>query len=114
MELRYEEIKESANDAYERLYINAEYPLEDTFYAFLGDFELNENYDKTEETSLYVSFVTLLIEKKQNFDFLRNELVDLISDNNLKEVINSLESDEISLFCKDVDTIREQLYQTED
>ncbi|MGX7420746.1 hypothetical protein ACWOFR_18395 [Carnobacterium gallinarum] len=109
MELRYEEIKESAIDTYERLYINAKYPIEDTFYAFLGDFELNENYDKTEETSLYVSFVTLLIDKKQNFDFLRSELVSLMSDNNLKEIINNLESDEVSLFCKDVDTTKEQL-----
>lgn len=109
MELRYEEIKESAIDTYGRLHINAEYPIEDTFYALLGDFELNENYDKTEETSLYVSFVTLLIEKKQNFDFLRSELVSLMSDNNLKEVINNLESDEVSLFSKDVDAIKEQL-----
>jgi hypothetical protein len=109
MELKYEEIKEDSADIYESLHINAKYPLKDTFYAFLNDYELHENYDITEETSLYVAFCALLIEKEQNFDFLRNKLVNLISNKNLEKVTNDLESDELVRFFADVNTIKKEI-----
>ncbi len=109
MELKYEEIKEDSADIYESLHINAKYTLKDTFYAFLNDYELNENYDITEETSLYVAFCTLLIDKEQNFGFLRNKLASLISDKNLEKVRNDLTLDEQVQFCSDVDIIKKAM-----
>jgi len=109
MELKYEEIKEDSADIHESLHINAKYSLKDTFYAFLNGYELNENYDITEETALYVAFCTLLIDKEQNFDFFKNKLANLISNKNLEKVTNDLKSDELVQFCSDVDIIKKKL-----
>lgn len=110
MELKYNEIKEDSIDIYESLHIRSKYTLNDTFYAFMSDYELNENYDKIEKTAIYVSFTALLIAKSQDFEFLRSELVNLISSDNIKESISNLEPNDSLQFCKDVDTIKKAIY----
>lgn len=109
MEFKYDEIKEDATDIYESLHVNAKYSLKDTFYAFLDDYEANENYSKSEETSLYVSFCTLLIEKNENFEFLKDKLINLISDKNIEEVTKELDSDDYTQFLKDVNRIKKEV-----
>ncbi|MED4654609.1 hypothetical protein [Bacillus pseudomycoides] len=105
MNLRYDEIKEDVIDTYSSLHIRAEYEIKDTFYALLNDYEHSEEYTKTEECCIYVSFALLLIEKNKNIDFIKTRLNELL-DNKKMEVHRIELKDEIAEFTSDVNKLK--------
>ncbi len=100
MELTYVEIKEDMKDSFQSLYQNANYPARDAFYATLNDYQIYNSSTQTEECCIYVSFALILLQNKENIDFMKKRLSELMKKSNfylyqkeMKEEFRDLEND---------------------
>lgn len=107
MNFKYTEIKESALDDYNELRKDKKEPLYNIFYAFLEDVSnsIHKNHNSTEKISIYISFVSILIFKKENFDFLNDELEEIIKLINREKIKNEIGEEEFREFENDLNII---------
>ena len=107
MHFKYTEIKESALDDYNELRKGEKEPLYNIFYAFLEDVShsIHKTHNLTEKISIYVSFVSILVLEKENFDFLKDELGEVIKSINKEKIKNEIGEEEFREFEKDLNVI---------
>ena len=103
MELEYCEIQEDAYDTYNSRRIVFEYTLENTFYSLLGEYDMRPQHNLAERISIYIAFVNVLIDKHENFDFMKNEIKELIGKVNFDELKEELGEKNYILFKKDLE-----------
>lgn len=101
MELRYSEIKEGSKDAYKSAYERRKDSLLNTFHFHLNDHTSHEKFDFTEEISVYISFIIILIENKKDFSFLVKETLPLINKVDKEKIKKELYHEDYKNFEED-------------
>lgn len=109
MDLEYYEIKEHADDIYESRHCRRKYTLEDTFYSFLGEYEMRDQHTSLERTSIYIAFATLLIDRKKRFDFMVSETKELLKKANIKDIRLELGEENYLIFKKDLEEVKKNM-----
>ena len=105
MELKYSEIKESSQDAYNDSDEEQGYDLYNTFYFHLNDFTCHEKCNFTEKLSVYISFTVILLENNEDYSFLKEELTVLLKEANKEKIKKELDNEDYYEFEKDFDKV---------
>ena len=105
MELKYSEIKEGSKDAYISSYERRKDSLWNTFYSHLNDHISHDECNFTEELSVYISFIIILIENKKDFSFLVKKVLPLINDTDKEKIKKELDNEDYYEFEKDFDKV---------
>ena len=107
MHFKYMEIKDSALDDYNELRRGEKKPLYNIFYAFLEDISnsIHKTHNQTEKISIYISFISILILKKEKYAFLEKELDEIINSINKEEIKNEIGEEEFREFENDLNII---------
>ena len=107
MHFKHTEIKDSVWDDYNELRKGENEPLYNIYYAFFEDISnsIHKTHNLTEKISIYVSFVSILILQKENYDFLEKELDEVIKSINKKEIKDEIGEEEFRKFEKDLNII---------
>ena len=103
MILPYNEIKESIENSYKSLCELHNYSIKDTLYAIIGEYDCHDEYTEVDEALINLIYGIILISKKQNIEFMKEKLIEILNVDNLslykKEFskdYNQIEKD----FCK--------------
>lgn len=105
MDLTYAEIKEDIEDSFESLHQNFHYPVQDAFYATLDDYKHHASSTQTEECCIYIYAALILLQHKENIDFMKERLFELISKNYYSVYEIELKEEYINL-KNDIETLK--------
>ena len=105
MILPYIEIKEAVYDSYISLHENSGYPIQDTLFATIGDYDFSDEYGQTDECCIYINFAIILINKNKNFDFMKGKLIELLDDRQI-DLFKSDLGNEFHEFLNDVNIVK--------
>lgn len=110
MILSYKERKEAVIEDFEEFHESLGYPINQAFYATLGESEYSKDYTQTDECCIYLNFALMLLERKENIEFMKNRLLELIADENI-EIYKEELSEEFNEFIKDLKTFEDFMKQ---
>lgn len=92
MIMSYSERKEAVYDDFEEFHNNIGYSITQTLYATLGEAEYSKEYSQTDECCIYLNFALLLLKRNESIDFMKDRLLNLISEDNIdnyeRELLN--------------------------
>jgi len=82
MILEYNEIKEVVYDSYKSLHDKFHYTPQDTLYATIGEYDFSEEFSKVDEACIYINFAIIFYKNQEDFNFMKNKLIDIIKEEN--------------------------------
>lgn len=108
MILKYDEIKEVVYDSYKSLHLKFHYELQDTLYATIGEYDFYKEFSKIDKICIYINFAIIFYQNQENFDFIKNELIDIVKEENFDFYKENLK-EEFKQFYDDLIKVKEIL-----
>ena len=100
MEMTYKELKDSAEESFHTLVRIFGYSIESSFYAFWDDYDLVK-ISPLEKVSVYLAFSVVLEENTLNIDFLKDDLLIMLTSEILDLARQELEKADFAIFEAD-------------
>jgi len=108
MIFKYDELKEYIGEDFVTFHDEMKFTIEQTIPAILNEYENAADFSLLEECSIYVFISLILIEQNLNTDTLREKIIKLLNEENMKVYKEQL-GDEYSKFVEDVIVVKKNL-----
>ncbi len=99
MLLKYREFKEAVYDSYKSLHHKFYYTLEDVLFAIIGEYDFHKNFSQIDEMVIYINFALVLFENQENFDFIKEKLIEFGKGKNLEYYKEELKEEFEEFIC---------------
>ncbi len=108
MLLKYREMKEAVFNSYKSLYDKFHYTPKYVVFATIGEYDFYKNFSQIDEIIIFINFALIFFENQNNFNFIREKLIELVKEEHLEYYKKELK-EEFGEFICDVTKVKEIL-----
>ena len=99
MLLKYREMKEAVFNSYKSLYDKFHYTPKDVVFATIGEYDFYKNFSQIDEIIIFINFALIFFENQNNFNFIREKLIELVKEEHLEYYKKELKEEFGEFIC---------------